>query len=190
MGSTAVCNALDDLLGAENWQRPRRWGRPLVTFPQSGDSWDVPYTSWHTDGLGSTDDIQAVTIFTFLAPVRPGGGGTVVVAGSHRLVRQTVAAVGPDARLRSSELKARLASQDEWLRDLWTQGTVDDRRRRYLHDGAVVDGVPLHVAELTGEPGDVILMNSRSLHAPAPNVSDTPRMMLVHIAANDRAPQI
>ncbi|GAA2759356.1 hypothetical protein F4554_003976 [Actinopolymorpha rutila] len=189
MGSDAVCTALDELLGPDNWRRPRNWGRPLVTFPLPDTSWDVPYMSWHTDGLGSADDLQAVTIFTFLAPTAPGGGGTVVVAGSHQLVRRTVAAAGPDARLRSSELKARLASRDVWLRDLWTQNASGDRRRRYLHDGAVVDGVPLHVAELTGEPGDVILMNSRSLHAPAPNVLDTPRMMLVHIVANEKAPQ-
>lgn len=33
--------------------------------------------------------------------------------------------------------------------------------------------------ELTGEPGDVILMHPRTLHVTAPNTGDHPRMMLV-----------
>ena len=33
LGSPAVRAALDDLLGAGRWPAPRRWGRPLVTFP-------------------------------------------------------------------------------------------------------------------------------------------------------------
>jgi hypothetical protein len=37
------------------------------------------------------------------------------------------------------------------------------------------------VRELTGQPGDVILMHPRTLHAPAPNALATPRMMLVEI---------
>lgn len=185
MGSSAVSTALDELLGVENWRRPRTWGRPLVTFPQVDASWEVPYTSWHTDGVGGGEDVHAVTVFAFLAPTAPGGGGTVVVAGSHHVVRRSIAASPPNTRLGSSDLKARLASEHVWLRDLWTRNSAGDRVRRYLHDGAVVGGVPLRVTELTGDPGDVILMDSRSLHAPAPNVLGTPRMMLVHIVGKE-----
>jgi hypothetical protein len=44
-----------------------------------------------------------------------------------------------------------------------------------------VDGMHLRAEELTGHAGEVILMNPRSFHAPAPNCLDTPRMMLVNI---------
>ncbi|MGW5361993.1 phytanoyl-CoA dioxygenase family protein [Actinopolymorpha pittospori] len=185
MGSSPVTTALDELLGAENWRRPKVWGRPLVTFPEVDAAWEVPFTSWHTDGVGGEEDLHAVTAFAFLAPTAPGGGGTVVVTGSHHPVRQSIAASAADTPLHSSELKAQLASRHVWLRDLWTRDSAGDRTRRFLHDGAVVDGVPLRVVELTGDPGDVVLMNSRLLHAPAPNVLAVPRMMLVHITGRE-----
>lgn len=47
-----------------------------------------------------------------------------------------------------------------------------------MNDGAVVDGVPLRVVELTGEPGDVILMHCDCFHAATPNRLTEPRMML------------
>lgn len=50
--------------------------------------------------------------------------------------------------------------------------------RRYFDDGAVFDGTYVRVAELCGQPGDVVLMNQRVLHVTAPNTLTTPRMML------------
>jgi hypothetical protein len=101
-----------------------------------------------------------------------------VLAGSHHLTRR-VAAMGIQ---RSAAIKAKLGALHPWLAALWSKGALDgDRVRRYLVEGAVVDGIYLRVEELTGDPGDVILMNPRSLHTPAPNCLDTPRMMLVNI---------
>jgi hypothetical protein len=37
---------------------------------------------------------------------------------------------------------------------LWEAGDNDERVRRYMDDETVIDGVPLRVVELTGEPGD------------------------------------
>jgi hypothetical protein len=47
-----------------------------------------------------------------------------------------------------------------------------------MSEGGVVDGVPVRVCEMLGEPGDVILMDPLMLHATTPNVRETPRMML------------
>jgi ectoine hydroxylase-related dioxygenase (phytanoyl-CoA dioxygenase family) len=52
-----------------------------------------------------------------------------------------------------------------------------------MGEGAVVDGVPLRVVELTGEPGDVFLMHSDCFHAAAANRSGEPRMMLTEMVA-------
>jgi hypothetical protein len=41
-----------------------------------------------------------------------------------------------------------------------------------------VDGVPLQVEEITGEPGDVILMHPHALHDGSDNVLETPRLAL------------
>jgi len=49
IGSPAICEALDNLLGDGNWQRPERWGSLLVTFPESTECWNVPHKSWHLD---------------------------------------------------------------------------------------------------------------------------------------------
>ena len=65
-----------------------------------------------------------------------------------------------------------------WLRGLREPGHGGDRIQRYIHDGTVVDGVPLRVVELAGEPGDVVVMHSDCFHAAAPNRLAEPRMML------------
>jgi hypothetical protein len=49
-----------------------------------------------------------------------------------------------------------------------------------MHAGAVLDGVPLRVAELLGEPGDVTLMHPWAFHAPSANCGTGPRMMVSH----------
>jgi ectoine hydroxylase-related dioxygenase (phytanoyl-CoA dioxygenase family) len=54
-----------------------------------------------------------------------------------------------------------------------------------------VEGVPLKVMELTGQPGDAWLMDLRILHAAAPNGSDRPRLMITHrFVPNARVPEI
>jgi hypothetical protein len=41
-----------------------------------------------------------------------------------------------------------------------------------------VDGVPVRVEEMTGDPGDLFLMHPAALHAAAPNVLEAPRLVL------------
>jgi ectoine hydroxylase-related dioxygenase (phytanoyl-CoA dioxygenase family) len=110
--------------------------------------------------------------------LRPRGGGTLVVTGSHRLTTPA----GPradNAPVRSAEVKAHLRTLHPWLRGLWNTGGDTGRIHRCLVAGAVVDGVQVRVEELTGEPGDAVIMHPRLLHAMAPNSLDTPRMMLL-----------
>lgn len=175
MASAQVRGALDGLLGAGGWHARRGWGTPLITFPDASARWEVPTVSWHAG------DAPGTTVFVFLAEVRPHGGGTLVVEGSHRLVERFCRATG---NRRSVQIKAGLGRLDPWLHDLWSGRPGQERNRRYLEDGVTIGGLPLIVQELTGEPGDVVLMHNRCLHAPAPNTGHTPRMMLVeHVAA-------
>jgi len=83
LASPALLAALDGLLGRTGWQAPERWGRALVTFPQ-GLPWQLPARGWHQDSSDRPGD-PALVAFLCLAPVRPEGGGTLVVTGSHRL---------------------------------------------------------------------------------------------------------
>jgi hypothetical protein len=173
MGSDDVVGALDDLLGAGGWRPPQVWGLPLVTFPSAdpGATWSVPASGWHVDSYGPEHDLPGVSVFVFLASVAAGGGGTVVLEGSHRLVNRHIATTGT---WRPADVRAALAAAYPWLHEVLQGG----RRRG---DEAVLDGVRTAVDELTGEPGDVVLMHPRTLHAPATNAARNPRMMLVEI---------
>jgi hypothetical protein len=178
MATGTVRDALDDLLGAAGWIPPKTWGLPLVTFPAPDAAWNVPSSGWHVDSYGPDHELPGVTVFAFLEPVAPRGGGTAVLPESHRLFNRHIATTGT---WRPAEVKAALSSRHPWLRDLWGAGAESGRVARYLDEGASVDGAHLRVQELTGSPGDVVLMHPRTLHASAPNSLTTPRMMLVEI---------
>jgi hypothetical protein len=129
MATDQLGAVIDHLLGAGRWRRPAHWGRRLVTFPSSGTVWDVPTSDWHIDSDGDLDELTMVVVFAHLAPVRPRGGGTLVVTGSHRL--STPARPQADhARVRSAEVKAHLRTVHPWLRDLWNTGGYTDRIHR------------------------------------------------------------
>jgi hypothetical protein len=178
MATGDVRHALDDLLGAAEWNPPKTWGLPLVTFPAPLPNWNVPSSGWHVDSYGPDHELPGITVFAFLAPVAARGGGTLVLPESHRLFNRCAATTG---NWRPAEVKAALGSNHSWLRTLWGGSSEPGRVARYLEEGAIVDGTHLRLQELTGSPGDVILMHSRTLHAPAPNILATPRMMLVEI---------
>lgn len=178
MASGRVLGALDDLMGAGCRRPPRAWGMPLVTFPDApGTPWRVPRSGWHVDSYGPEHDLPGVTVFAFLAPVAAAGGGTVVLEGSHRLVNRHIATTGT---WRPAQVRAELARSYPWLGDVW-------RGRRDAGDEAVLGGVRTVLRELTGEPGDVVLMHPRTLHAAAPNTGPGPRVMLVEIVNRGQA---
>jgi ectoine hydroxylase-related dioxygenase (phytanoyl-CoA dioxygenase family) len=143
----------------------------MVTLPNA-DAWFVP-TGWHCDlprlASGRRPGVQ---LFTFLDRVEPGGGGTVVVAGSHRLLNE--GRVVP-----ANEMRRRLG-QEAFFRDLYAEpGDAADRASLLGHVGAVGE-VALEVVEVTGAPGDAWLIDLRMLHAVAPNASERPRLMATH----------
>lgn len=140
----------------------------LASLPNC-DRWFIP-TGWHTDlprlASGRRPGVQ---LFTFLDRVEPQGGGTVVVAGSHRLLN--------DGRnLKVSEITAALRGEPFFQQLL---GLTCEPAPDALPSGRV-EGVPLKVVELVGQPGDVWLMDLRVLHAVAPNASRRPRLMVTY----------
>jgi hypothetical protein len=173
LGSPRVRAAIDALLGLHSWQEPEQWGRPLVTFPETAPWW-LPSRGWHRDSSDRPGD-PVLVVFAFLAPVAAGGGGTLVVTGSQRLS----APEGRYAGLRSMELRERLSAEHPWFHALFTPSEEPERTERLLGSTYAVDGALMHIVELTGVPGDVVLMDPRVLHAVAPNALDTPRLMVL-----------
>jgi ectoine hydroxylase-related dioxygenase (phytanoyl-CoA dioxygenase family) len=176
--SEHLADPVTGLLGPDGWNRPAHWGHPLVTFPDPGRGWAIPATGWHVDShQWSAGEVPGLVIFTFLDEVLPRGGGTLVMPGSHRVTWQLCRRAG--GFMSTGEMKSVLAGEHTWFADLWREPVAgEDQLRRYLDDGAVVDGTHVRVAELCGQPGDVVLMNQRVLHVAAPNALTTPRMML------------
>jgi hypothetical protein len=150
--------ALDDAI----YRRPQ----VLFTLPNA-DRWTLP-NGWHVDCPRLASGVRpGVQLFTFLDVVEPGGGGTLAIAGSHRLLN--------DARhYRLKDMTPRLR-REPFFRDLY----AGSPEHTDLPAGVVGD-VALQVVEMTGAPGDAWLVDLRVLHSGAPNAAERPRLMATH----------
>ena len=175
LGSTAMLGLADSLLGAGAWEPPKRWGQPLVTFPS--ETWDLPRVMWHLDYPAieaRPGALPALKLFTFLEPVPPHGGGTLYVAGSHRLAME--AARGRRRAIPSSKVRQRLEADHPWFARLWA--IAGDEVHALIGVDTLVAGVEVRIGEMTGDPGDLVVMHPAMLHGLAHNALDRPRMML------------
>lgn len=175
VGNTAVGQALDVIFGPAEWRVPRKV-QVLLTFPQPG-RWVMP-TGWHID-FGFTRPtwpVFAVKVFSFFDEVRPKGGGTLVLEGSHRLVERFAATDPPTSD--GAEAEDAFVPSYPWLAELTRGGTEANPRSELIGESHEVDGVPLRVVELTGAPGDVVITHMHVMHSPSRNTGETPRQML------------
>ena len=131
--------------------------------------WEVPRSIWHLDIPRSRSiGPPGPEMFTFLNKVEPKGGGTLLLAGSHRLLN--------DVDYLSSKGVKRKLKRHAYFRELTGKGDGD--RSRFMEEVGNIDGVPVKVVELTGGPGDVYFVDLRLLHSLGANTSDQPRMMI------------
>ena len=131
--------------------------------------WEVPRNIWHLDMPRSRSiGPPGPEMFTFLNKVEPKGGGTLILAGSHRLLN--------DVDYLSSKGVKRKLKRHAYFRELTGKGDGD--RSRFLEEIGDIDNVPVKVVELTGDPGDVYFVDLRLLHSLGANTSDQPRMMI------------
>ncbi len=137
--------------------------------PPNAHQWRLPHSMWHID-FPRTGDVgwAGLQMFTFLQRLEPGGGGSVAVAGSHRLLN--------DAGILPSKTFRRRLAREEYFRALMDKNNSD--RQRFLKEVVYINDAPLKVVELTGEPGDVYFADLRLLHSIAPNTANLPRMMV------------
>jgi hypothetical protein len=179
LGSPVVRGAVDDLLGQDAWDPPREWGTILFNFPSQAQPWVLPARGWHTDfgWWHDPESLLGVKLFALLAVTEPRCGGTLVIAGSHRLVSRYVASVPPEER--GGSHKHRFMRYQDWFRALCRPGDHDaGRAARYMDRDHYIDGIALRVVELTGQPGDVLLAHPCVLHIGARNTGSYPRMMM------------
>jgi len=167
----ALLAAVDELLGGRAFEtRLHKRPRVLVTLPDAAE-WVVP-TGWHMDAprLASGEGL-GIQLFAMLDDVEPGGGGTLVVAGSHRLLDE-------GRFMRMKEIRP-LLRRHAFFRRLYSESPADsDDRASLMSETFVADGVELKIMEMTGRPGDAYFTDLRIAHTTAPNASRRPRMMI------------
>jgi hypothetical protein len=174
LGSSKLFALADRLLGKGAWERPAHWGIPLVTFPTAEPV--HPRPAWHLDldGVERLHPLPILRVFTFLEPVPPEGGGTLYVAGSHRLAIDLESEQG--GPVRSAQVRDRLKARHAWLARLLTASHPE--LRGLIGSEKLVEGQLVRLEEMTGEPGDVIVMHPATLHGAAHNALIRPRLML------------
>jgi ectoine hydroxylase-related dioxygenase (phytanoyl-CoA dioxygenase family) len=172
---------VEDLLGPGAWLEPADWGRALVTFPEPGEG--VVTRLWHWDNPSprESEKLSGLFVVSFVGEVLPRGGGTLILSGSHRLLRRH------EAALTAAELKADARTRRDlffrshpWLTALsGAAKSPPDRIAAFMEPEADVDGIAAKVVELTGEPGDMVFCQPDIVHCAAPNRGTAPRFMRI-----------
>ena len=161
--------AVDQLLDGEPASSMMDRPQLLFTLPNAS-TWTVPHNIWHLDmPRVSSGEMSGVQAFVCVDAVPAGGGGTLVVAGSHRFCNQA------GQWLSSKDVKRRL-KRVEYFKMLMNRETPG--RDQLVGARWLVDDIPVEVVELCGAPGDVYLTDMRILHTLAPNTARHPRIVL------------
>ncbi|WP_262694725.1 phytanoyl-CoA dioxygenase family protein [Kordiimonas aquimaris] len=145
----------------------------LVTLPNKGE-WFIPKDGWHVDiariGSGRRPGVQ---VFILLSEIKPQGGGTLVVSGSHRLLNN-------DGFIRSRDVAKQIQKKPGFCKLMSEIESASGELLRSEDSKHSNQQDDLSIVELTGSPGDAYFMDLRALHSAAPNISDHPRMMATH----------
>ncbi|MGB0920996.1 MAG: phytanoyl-CoA dioxygenase family protein [Alphaproteobacteria bacterium] len=177
LDTTALLDTLRALAGSDVTPFPGAGHRQvLFTYPETLE-WALPHNMWHADlphaiGRKAPTGLQA---FLCLDEVRPTGGGTIVLSGSHRALVNQSGQAG-QTHLPSSAFKKWLARKSDYVSALFAKDTPN--RNRFLNQPGMFDEIELQPVELIGAPGDLYIMDMRCLHSLAPNAQNTPRIML------------
>jgi hypothetical protein len=120
----------------------------LISLPDQGD-WTINGLNWHTDISPSGHyPIPGIQAFVLIDDVKPHGGATLAIAGSHLLVGHDKA---------SREVREILRRSDDYE--------------------SVLRSRNMSILEMSGRAGDVYLMNMGLLHTPSFNSTSRIRMM-------------
>jgi ectoine hydroxylase-related dioxygenase (phytanoyl-CoA dioxygenase family) len=176
-----VRSVIDTLLGQDEWPPPSDWGRTIATFPEPG-AWDVPAHLWHWDNpcAWHRNKLHALFVVSFIGPVGPRGGGTLVLAGSPRLLLRQEDSLTRAERDDFVVRRELFHRSHPWLEALTgKRASPADRVAAFMESEALIEDVPLRVVELTGEPGDMVFCHPLLVHCGAPNRGAWPRFMRI-----------
>lgn len=146
-------SAVDQLVGSGRWRMTQEMGWWPITFPgfvdpPYGDDWHIE-GGWFRHHVHSPE--QAVVNLFCFSTVEPGGGGTLLVEGSHHLAARMLWDAEPGG----------LDADD-----------FDEPLTAILEP----DGWPGKV-EVVAEEGDVVVLHPLVFHSSNPNHGSRPRVM-------------
>jgi hypothetical protein len=177
--SPRLFGAMDNLLGAGCWKRPRNWGHFLVSFPHQGDEpWTVPLEGWRLD-WPVLDRRNGLFVFLLFGDIAPRSGATLLDEGSRRAIERFASGLDVTRGARSEgRLRADLLQSHPWLRSLTSEQTTPEARIAHFISDTIDDaGQPLRVIEACGAAGDAWLCHASILHCGSLNCGDMPRFM-------------
>ena len=121
----------------------------LLSLPNQG-TWTLEGLNWHVDVTADPPtSLPGIQAFILIDEVLPRGGATLVLAGSHTAM-------------------ARQPAHQPALREVLKTST---------DLSTSLEGTGIHVVEMSGQAGDVFLMDMRLLHTPSINATKHIRMM-------------
>lgn len=136
----------------------------LLSFPHK-EEWSLKRMNWHLDlKPEKKDHISGVQAFVLIDDVQPKGGGTLAIAGSHKL---HYIKAGHSAHSILSQEAAFMSTPEIFLKP------------------QVIQGIHIHIVEMAGKAGDIFLMDLRVLHSPSINTSKNIRMMATNRFAKE-----
>jgi len=143
----------------------------------------VPARLWHWDNACEPhlDQPRGLFVVSFIGSVAPRSGGTLILSGSPRLLIQQESRIPADQRrVFGARLWERFHRTDPWLMALTGLApSPADRMAAFMNAETIIEGVPLRVVELTGEPGDMVFCHPVMVHCVGPNRGTRPRFMRI-----------
>jgi ectoine hydroxylase-related dioxygenase (phytanoyl-CoA dioxygenase family) len=180
IGTPRTLGVISDVLDGRAWSHGSDWGAMFVTFPVPGAVPDVPTGVWHIDapyGLPARP-LFGVKVFTLVSDLEPGAGGTMLLAGSHRVLEQFGRTEPASVLEKNARARRALMRSHPFFSGLGAPGDPAERVDRFMRHDHDVDGVPVRVLDVHGRAGDIWLVHQSTLHARPTNTGTTPRFML------------
>ena len=174
-----LSDAISQVLGGRQWRPISTYGGLLMTMPEANpQAWDVVTKDWHFDNdpRSYLNGVEELMLFTFYSSVEAQGGGTLALAGSHRLAEAFVQSDAAEGDNINDMLNA-FGKWDPYLAQLQGLQPREHTGLHWMETVSEVHGVEVFVAEFTGQPGDASLCHPSLWHAQSRNASNRPRIM-------------
>ncbi|MCE7983688.1 MAG: hypothetical protein DYG89_21140 [Caldilinea sp. CFX5] len=172
----SVKEVVDQLIG-KNWQYPNSGGLWFADAPRQLEKQHaptlelVPRGHWHWDGRPDLHVGGGLWLFAPVIEMLPHSGGTWLAAGSARLVTDFYANLPPEQQGKPTKVvKKWFADVHEWFDVL--------NGAEPLHQTNQAVG-SVRLLNVTGKPGDVVLMKDFTIHSRPEYIGPGPRVCRV-----------